>query len=525
MALFDLPRPDFLASGEKARLIPSVADTSRECRITSILLATMMSVEEYGKGLLGSLGVRVGKTSKIQGFTEVVFKGDPTNRIRPDGLLIVKTGSKEWRAIIESKIGKAELNKEQIESYLDLCKEHSIDAVITISNLSVADSTHHPLQLNKIKLRNASVYHWSWMHLITEAIMWTKHHGVADHDQGYILSEFVRYLQHPSSGITSFDRMNSEWKDVCATIQSGMPVNKSGAEVTESVGSWHQFIRSLSLEMSVAVGQSVTVPLRREHMQDPLKRFSDDCNALACDHALETEFDIPHAASRIRFSVDFKRRSVGCSMKLKAPEDRVRAKARINWILSQLKNVPEEGLIVKVIWPFRTPDTFATLSALKVNPDVALSDKTTSPPVAFEVIASKDLAGRFKGAQTFVQDTQGVILEFYERVGQHLREWVAPPPKVSFSDPGKILEGTIETLENDEPLVVAAPVDQITDAIQEPEEVSESAVAPNEEFPEIEQTAEPSVSSGVSLDERIENLQLEVLQKKSVEEENRSISS
>src|SRR5690606_12574389 len=125
------------------------ADTSRECRITSILLATMMSVEEFGKGLLNSLGVRVGKTSKIQGFTEIVFKGSTPNRIRPDGLLIIRTGSKEWKALVESKIGKAELSKDQIEAYLDLCKEHGLDAVITISNHSVADSTHHPLQLNK----------------------------------------------------------------------------------------------------------------------------------------------------------------------------------------------------------------------------------------------------------------------------------------------------------------------------------------------------------------------------------------
>jgi hypothetical protein len=69
MALFDLPRPEFLTSGEKARLIPSVADTSRECRITSILLATMMSVEEFGKGLLNSLDVSASKTSRLQGFT------------------------------------------------------------------------------------------------------------------------------------------------------------------------------------------------------------------------------------------------------------------------------------------------------------------------------------------------------------------------------------------------------------------------------------------------------------------------
>lgn len=446
MALFDLPRPEFLTQGEKARLIPSVADTSKECRITSILLATMMSVEEFGKGILGSLGMRVGKTSKIQCFTEVVFKGDGSSKIRPDGLIIVRTGNKSWSAIVESKIGKAELNKEQIEAYLDIAKQHNIDAVITISNLSVADPSHHPLQVGKVKTRNVGLYHWSWMHLITEAIMWTKHYGVSDSDQGYILSEFVRYLQHPSSGVGSFDRMNSGWKDVCTTIQHGMPVNKTSAEVTDSIANWHQFVRSLSLEMSVAVGHSVTVPLRREYNADPQKRLLDDCQTLATDQIVETEFDIPNAASRIRVCADIKRRTVSASMRLRAPEDKVRAKARINWIFSQLKNCVDDSLIIKVIWPSRIPDTFATLGKLRENLDIALSDKTDAAPIAFEVIMTRDLAARFKGAQTFVEDTQALLLEFYDKIGQHLREWVAAPPKLAIPEPSKVIDGSIDTV-------------------------------------------------------------------------------
>lgn len=457
MALFDLPRPDFLASGEKARLIPSVADTSRECRITSILLATMMSVEEFGKGMLNQLGIRVGKTSKIQCFTEIVFKGEQQSKIRPDGLIIVKTGSKEWRAIVECKIGKSELDKTQVEAYLDLSKQFGIDAVITISNLSVADATHHPLPVNKVKTRSVALYHWSWMHLVTEAIMWTKHYGIADSDQGYILTEFVRYLQHPSSGILSFDRMNAEWKDVCTAIQNGAPVSKASKEVIESVSSWHQLVRGLSLEMSVAVGRSVTVPLRRDYYSEPQKRLNDDCQLLAVENRLESEFDIPNAASRIKFCADFKRRTISASMRIKAPEDKVRAKARINWMFQQLKNCPDDNLLVKVVWPSRVADTFITLGKLKTNIDAALSDKTDLPPVAFEVILTRDLAGRFKGAQTFVQDGQAVLLEFYNKIGQHLREWIASPPKLTITEPTKVLDGTIETpSEPDAPAQIAA---------------------------------------------------------------------
>ena len=78
-----------------------------------------------------------------------------------------------------------------------------------------------------------------------------------------------------------------------------MPVNKTPKEVVESIGSWHQFVRSLSLETSVAFGHSVTVPLRRDHCADPQKRLQDDCLALATDQIIETEFDIPNASSLI----------------------------------------------------------------------------------------------------------------------------------------------------------------------------------------------------------------------------------
>ena len=74
MSLFQTQRPDFLISGERARLIPVIADTSKEGRITSCTLAAFMSVDEFAKGLLDSIGVRLGKTSKVECFTEIVFQ-------------------------------------------------------------------------------------------------------------------------------------------------------------------------------------------------------------------------------------------------------------------------------------------------------------------------------------------------------------------------------------------------------------------------------------------------------------------
>lgn len=120
-----------------------------------------------------ALCVRLGKTSKIECFTEIVFQNKDKNasKIRPDGLIIVTTGKKQWLALVESKIGKAELQTDQVEAYLDLAKEHKIDAFITLSNQFATILTHSPITVKKNKIRNVGLYHWSWTYLIAEAVM------------------------------------------------------------------------------------------------------------------------------------------------------------------------------------------------------------------------------------------------------------------------------------------------------------------------------------------------------------------
>lgn len=95
--------------------------------------------------------------------------------------------------------------------------------------------------------------------------MWVKYHGVNDPDQACILEELVRFLQHDSSGVSSFDRMNSSWKDVCSSVQNRIALKKGSNEVQESVGSWHQFIRNITLHLSLSIGEDVTVYLKRAH--------------------------------------------------------------------------------------------------------------------------------------------------------------------------------------------------------------------------------------------------------------------
>ncbi|MDZ7789926.1 MAG: hypothetical protein U5L08_05410 [Xanthomonadales bacterium] len=50
-------------------------------------------------------------------------------------------------------------------------------------------------------------------------------------------------------------------------------------------------------------------------------------------------------------------------------------------------------------------------------------------PTALEVRRVVDLAGKFRGAKTMVENTVTAFVDFYRQVGQNLTPWRAPPPK------------------------------------------------------------------------------------------------
>ena len=445
MALHNNQIPAYLKSGERARLIPVIADSKKEERITSSTLATFMSVREFAKGLLSDIGVSSGKNTKTQCYTEIVFdeKNSTNMKKRPDGLIVINTGRKQWSAIIEAKIGKAELEVDQIDTYLDIAKDHKIDAVITISNQFTTKPNIHPLadKIKKTKTRSVSLYHWSWTYLITQAQMQTEHYGVADTDQAYILSELLRYLKHDSSGILSFSRMNDTWKEVCGKVRNNISLNKKSPEVLDSIDSWHQFVRYLSLKISSEIGANTEIVLKRAHRDNANKRIEDDVAKLIKEHKLSAKFEIPNAASHIKLVANIQTHSVSVSMRLDAPKERSTSKGRINWLLNQLKDTKDTDISIRVIWPYKKPSTQEKLSTIRENGfEKLIHQDNSQTPSAFEVILKYELGAKFKGAKTFIDNTEPLLLKFYEQAGQHLKEWVAPPPKIKSRDPQDVIK-------------------------------------------------------------------------------------
>lgn len=424
--------PEYLEQGTYARLIPVVADTSREQRITSTVMAGFMSVEEFGREMLKLVGAPATKTAKITCYTEVVFKkvGDEQQKFRPDGLIIVKSGARTWTAIVEAKIGGAQLNRDQIEAYLDLARLHGMHAVITISNQFAALPTHHPISVSKQKLRSVSLYHWSWTSIVAQAIMLADNKGISDPDQAYILNELIRYLQHDNSKVASFSRMGPLWKDLCNAVQHDVALSKNNPYVIDSVKDWHQLVRYISIKMSQRVGHNVPVIMSRAQERDLNIRLQDDIAFLVSHNRLESLFNVPHAAANIRFIADIKSRTLHVSMRLKAPTDKSRAAALVTWALRQVAKCEDEFLLIRAIWPGRTPDTGVSLGQLREDPKLIIQDNPGLMPVAFEYVRVIDIAGNFKGASKFVESAVIAVPVFYKEIGQNLKAWVPSAPKV-----------------------------------------------------------------------------------------------
>jgi hypothetical protein len=419
-----------LSGFTKAHLIPPLAETNKERRAASIFLASLTSVFEFGQTMLGTVNQKVGRGGKIETFTEVILSKED-NENRPDGLIILRVGKRTWSALIEAKIGNAPLKPNQIKNYCSLAKKHKIDAIITISNQFAAIPEHHPLSLKRSESKGLDLFHWSWQFILTQANLLKEDDQIEDADQQYILSEMLRFFEHPSSGVKNFTSMNSEWRNLVVGIKSGAKVNPTSPIVIDTVAHWHQAQRNLSLLMAKLVIRHVNVRLGNTHKKDPAERLKDDCKVLAKDYRLISTLEIPDTASPLSVWVDIERRTIACSMRLEAPRDKTTTSGRVNWLLRQLPKDKLEGIFVKAILPTSGLNPLEPLEKVREDQNILGHSKNKNiVPNWFEVILVRDLAGKFSGPKTFVDELNKVVPEFYGRIGEHLKAWQAKPPQI-----------------------------------------------------------------------------------------------
>nr|WP_298931420.1 hypothetical protein [uncultured Erythrobacter sp.] len=356
--------PEFVKSGERARLFPILSQSSVEGRTLSIFLATLVRVRPFAERVLGQLGRKVGA----------------------------------WT---------------------------TIDAVVTISNQFSLAPSHHPVSVNIPK--QVELFHISWMRVLTEAYL-LLNEGVDDADQEYILNEFKRFISHESAGVESFTQMPAGWSDMVKTIQvGGQVLAKPGKEIVQA---WHQECQDLSLIFSRQIDAGVTQKLSRAQVADPNLRVEKDFERLRREHTLVVELEVPDAADSVKVCADLGRRTISVSMSLGAPTDKKGNHARLNWLLRQLPKIEGDEVFIRAQWPGTSPWTQIALNKALEKPEFLFADKGRMVLLGFEVVRVTDLGQRFAQRQTIIKELEESVPEFWKGIGQNLRKWVKPAPKV-----------------------------------------------------------------------------------------------
>lgn len=414
------------AAWHAARLIPTSGINGaeeQERRATSALLAVISSVREYGRTLMQPLGA---PASALECYIEVPFQlGE--RRLYPDGLIRARRGAKSWTALVEVKTSTNTLVPQQLEDYLDIAREHSFDALITISNEIPATPGTHPTPVDGRKLRKVALHHYSWSEILTAAVMQKEHRGVADSDQAWILGELIRYLEHPKSGAMSFEDMGEHWVSVREAVNAGT-LRASDKGVAEVVTRFDALIRFAGLELGRQLGSEVMPVVSRAELAEPKSRVTRMVGELVKEGRLSADLRIPGTVSDMTVTADLRAGAVLCSFSVDAPREG-KPTTRVNWLLRQLREAGD-GIRVESI-PQRAsvgPTELlgkAREDAASLVPDSGREIKSFTVTVKAPM-GSKRSAGR----GGFIDSVLTCVNTSYSEVGQTLKGWAATPPKL-----------------------------------------------------------------------------------------------
>lgn len=410
-----------------ARLIPTSGINGaeeQERRATSALLAVMSAVREFGAAITKSMGAPSGT---VETFIEVPFDlGE--RKVFPDGLIRVTRGSKAWVALVEVKTQTNDLAGPQLEDYLDVARAEGFDALLTISNQLAPTPGVHPTTVDKRKLRKVAIHHLSWTEVQTAAVMQKVHRGVADPDQAWILGELIRYLEHPRSGAMGFEDMGEDWVTVRNAIEAGTfrPTDKGAPRVASR---WDQLVRFACLTHGQKLGVEVQPSLSRKEQADPLLANQSLVTGLSQNGLLEREIKIIGAVAPLILGADIRAQKVTCSLTIDAPKEG-RATTRVNWLIRQLKDAPDNLRIDTYVLKGRSVASSELLKDVRENPALLVPDASKELRAFRLVLAAPMGAKRGKGRGTFIGSVLGVLESFYESTAQNLRPWAPSAPKL-----------------------------------------------------------------------------------------------
>ncbi|MDR6176543.1 stress response protein SCP2 [Nocardioides zeae] len=404
---------------QAARLFPVAGIGSgeeQERRATSALLAVMSMVREFGAALTGRCGAPRGT---ITTYIEVPF-GQDEEAYRPDGVIQVRRGTREWTALVEVKTSTGRLNVEQIEKYVEIARARGYDAVITISNELAGGDADHPVAVDRRKLRKVSLHHLSWDQIRAEAVLAARHRGVADATQGKVLEEFIRYMSHARSGMGGLGDMGPSWVKLRDAVKS-KTARASDKATGEVSARFDELIQHLGHHMTGLLGVEVQSLAPREAPDHASRR-----QQLADSGLMFGRLKVPGAVDVLVVGADLRADKASAAITIGAPRGDTRPLTRVNWLLRQLPDEAKDSIRIEahMAGP-RAVSTAALLGKARQDPSCLVPEEQREIK-AFTISLEVPLGSkRAAGTGTLIGSVKGATTTFYADVVQHLRPWVA----------------------------------------------------------------------------------------------------
>ena len=421
---------NFIQSGQihvqPARLIPTLK-TGDEMALTSIFLASLRMVKEYRDDIFREL--KISRSGKVYYYTEASFP--ELDKFRIDGLIIVIIkGIITDATFFEMKNKSNGIDQNQIQNYLDISRKLGVTKLVTISNEFVADSSHSPVNVKVPK--SVVLSHFSWTYLMTKAqlLLFKNENNIKDEDQVEIMHEVLSYFENPISGVSGYTQMKPGWKELAENIRAQKPLKISDPYISDAVLSWYEEEKDMALLMSRSLGVLVKSSLKNK---ESLKK---DIKKIVTDHYLTGNLSVKNSVSDIKINAEFERRTVSMSVKVIPPLTKGTV-ARISWISNQIQNCKRRN--EQIFNNFKNHIWIeADIKFAKSNLKINLSELDTLPDLtkgkeiqAFHIVYINSFGVNFASNKKFIDRIEGMVLEYYEGIVQHMTNWNRPAPKLN----------------------------------------------------------------------------------------------